>query len=184
MITDQNIKSYYPVGQKTLFMFIFNKSGILFLLAAVLLSGLFGLNYIPYNYLQMAIYVIAGFMALFLTVLALVFLTGWLQYIHYGVYLDQKMLKVKKGLLAEEMSGIPYKHIQDVKIVSGIFDQLLGVSNIIITVSGPDDPISIEKEHKMYLPSLERTIALEIQDSILKLAQVAQIDVLGGQRFQ
>lgn len=179
MADEQNIKSYYPVGQKTLLVFILKKSGLLFLMAMVLVAALFLLNYVPYNYLSYAIYAIAGYTALFLVVLASVFLVAWLQYTHYGVYLDQKTLKVRKGVLREEMAGIPYRRIEDVKIESSVFDQIFGVGDIIITLTGPEDD-KVQGDLKMFLPSLQKNIALEIQDSILKLAQVEQINVLGG----
>jgi uncharacterized membrane protein YdbT with pleckstrin-like domain len=172
-------QQYYPLGNKTLFMLIFKKSGLLFLLFLVLIASIVFLNYIPYDYLHIAINAVFIFIGVFFLMVVLVFFAGWLEYIHYGIFIEEKNLKIKKGFISEEMTGIPYRRIKDVKIERGIISQLFSVSDIIITILGSDDD-DIEKEFTIFLPALPKNIALDIQDTILKKAQVEQIDVLSG----
>ena len=102
---------------------------------------------------------------------------GWLRYIRYGVFIDDKDFKVDRGLFSIEHIGIPYRRIQDVKIQRSLIDQFFGVSNIVITILGSDETPGSHKD-SIILPSIDKNIALHIQDIVLKKAQVEQIHVL------
>ena len=114
-----------------------------------------------------------------------ILLVAWLEYIHYGIFIDEKNLKIKKGLIAEEDTGVPYRRIKDVKIERSLLDQILGMSDIVVTILGSDEsriqkPVEDDEDDVIFLPAIEKETALHIQDMILKKAQVEQIDVLSG----
>src|SRR3989344_920601 len=63
-----------------------------------------------------------------------------------------------------------------------LVDQLFGVSNVVITMLGPgeNEPSAFgQEEDEIILPALDKKIALEIQDIVLKKAQVEQVHILG-----
>ncbi len=181
---EENVQTYYPLGQKTFFMLVFNKSFLSLFLLVLLIVILVLFSYVPSHYISIAMYGIFGYLGFFLVVLLLTFTVGWLEYIHYGIFIDEKNLKIKKGLISEEMTGIPYRRIKDVRIERSLINQIFGVSNIIITMLGEEDKGESqeeeEEEYTMFLPVLEKDVALHIQDTVLKKAQVEQIDVLSG----
>lgn len=176
---ENNVQLYYPLGQKTFFMLILNRSFLLGVLFVCLIALLISFSYVPYAYVNLATQIIFGYLLLFIIVAGLTFVAGWLEYIHYSIEIDEKVLKVKKGFIAEETTGIPYRRIKDVRIKRSLIHQMLGVSNIVIVLLS-DENESSQRESVTFLPVLEKEIALHIQDSILKKAQVEQIDVLSG----
>ncbi len=175
---EENVITYYPLGQKTLFMLVFTRSVLLIMMIFLLIPMVILYNYVPYNYNEIAINVMFGYIAILLLVVILTLIAGWLRYIHYGIFIDQKHLKVKKGFISEEMTGIPYRHIKDVRIERSLLNQIFGVSDIVITLSGEQEDKLSEDELVTFLPALEKDIALQIQDIILKKAQVEQINVV------
>ncbi len=179
---EENIQKYRPLGNKTLFMLIFKKSPIMVLLVPILFFGLFFLNYVPLNYINIAAVIIIAYLMLLLIILGIIFFIGWLQYFRYAIFLGDKDLKIVRGLIATEQIGIPYRYIKDIKIERSLIDQIFGVSDIIITVLGSDEN-KMNDESTTILPSLSKEIALQIQDIVLKKAQVEQISILGGQKI-
>ena len=177
---EEHIRKYHPLGPKTLLIFIFQKSALLLLMAPLLVAFLIGLNYVPAPYLFLAlnfifIYIIA---LIFIIILGVFF--GWLQYYRYWIFIDEKDLKVARGLIAIEQIGIPYRFIKDIKIQRSLIDQLFGVSDVIITVLGDQDTATEERNTTVVFPAVSQEIGLEIQDIVLKRAQVEQISVIGN----
>jgi uncharacterized membrane protein YdbT with pleckstrin-like domain len=178
----ENIKRYHPVGNRTLFMLIFKRSLVFFILIPVLFFVLFGLWYVPSEYVRYAADGVMIYFVGMLLLLAFLVGIGWLEYYRYWIFVDDKDLKIARGLIATEQIGIPYRRIQDIKIRRSLLDQVFGVSDIVIKILGVDNDADNQKEDEIILPSLEKQIAAEIQDIILKRAQVEQISVL-GQKF-
>lgn len=178
---EENIHSYDRLGGKTLFMLVFNKSLLAFFLFVLLAVALVFFPRIPARYIPIVIKFIFLYLGFFLLVVAGTFGAGWLEYIHYSIIIDEKNLKIKKGFIAEETTGIPYRRITDVKIERSLVNQIFGVSDIIISTMGEEEQQSAsQEESETFLPAIEEKIALHIQDLILKKAQVEQIDVLSG----
>jgi|SRR3989338_4395000 len=178
----QNIKTYYPLGRKTLFMIIFKKSLVLVLMIFFLFFGVFAFEFIPPAYYDVAINMMFGYFVLIIISFISVFLLGWLEYFRYKILIDERNLKMERGLISTEQIGVPYRRIQDIKIKRTLIDQIFGVSNIIINVLDSDKNESFEQDESIILPCLDKDIALEIQDIVIKKAQVEQIHVLSSQR--
>lgn len=134
----ENIKKYHPLGQKTLFMMILRRSYIFLLLLPVLIVLLIALVYVPSNLITMVSNGIIVYLGALLLVFAIVLFLGWLEYIRYWIFVDDKDLKIARGLIATEQIGVPYRHIQDIKIKRSLLDQIIGVSDIVITVLGSE----------------------------------------------
>ncbi len=173
-------KKYYPLGKKTFFMLVLKRSFIFFILLPILLFGLIALNYIPSYYIDIAVNIIFIYIAFLLLVFLVAFLISWLEYFRYSISIGNKDLKIKKGLIATEEIGIPYRRIRDVKIKRSLIDQIFGVSDIVVILSDFEEKDTLSDESIIFLPSLEKNIAVSIQESVLKKSQVEQIDVLSG----
>ena len=179
---EENIQKYHPLGSKTLIMLIFERSYILFILVPILVISLFALTYVPSAYIEIAIGVFFAYLAILMLVVLLVFFLGWLEYYRYWIFVSDKDIKVQRGLFATEEVGIPFRRIKDVKIERSIINQILGVSDIVITTLGFEAGDSHE-EDEVVLPAVDKKIAIDIQSTILKKAQVEQINVVAGQKI-
>jgi uncharacterized membrane protein YdbT with pleckstrin-like domain len=177
---DEVIKKYHPLGQRTLMVLVFRRSALFFILVAMLLVLVFVLDYVPAQYLAFAIDgVLALSMGCLVTLFIAMFL-GWLQYWRYWIFIDEKDVKLYRGLIMTEQIGIPYRRIQDIKIKRSLIDQIFGVADIIITVLGSEKNQNFEEESAMILPALSQQIAQEIQSVVLSRAQVEQVTMLQG----
>ncbi len=170
------IKTYSPLGEKTLFMLILKKSAVCILLLPALVVGIIALQYVPEMYFDTAVYVLYGYAAIVFLIICATFFIGWLQYLRYGIVLDSEDVKIQTGLIATEQMGIPYRRIKDVNIKRSLLDQLFGVSDLVITILDSDmNPA--KKEPIIFLPSIDQRVALDIQDAMLNRAEVEQIHV-------
>ncbi len=180
---EENIKIYHPLGRRTLIVFMVKECFSKIPLLVILFAGIFYLQYVPSQYFDLAIYIIWGFTFLTLLLFVWAFFFGWLRYVRYEIYVNDKDLKLQRGLISVEQLGVPYRHIKDLKIERDLLDQIFGVSNIILTVLGSEDNQFSENKTTMVLPSVSREIALEIQDIVLKKIQVEQINVVNNKKL-
>jgi uncharacterized membrane protein YdbT with pleckstrin-like domain len=98
---------------------------------------------------------------------------GYLEYIHYGIFLDESTFKVTSGIIETEELGVPYRHIHEVKIVRTVGDQLFGVSTLEVVIATEEG----EKEKTITLPSLERQLAADIRDALLQKSEIEQLHI-------
>ncbi len=177
-MTTEDVKNYYPLGQKTLVMCILKKSAIFFIFLAILFIGLFFLDNVSREYFDTAVKVIIAYVSFMLFSGLLVFFLGWLQYYRYGISIGQKHLQITRGLISIEQIGVPYKRIRDVKIKRNLIDQFLDTSDIVVALSDFEDENSSSDQSLIFLPSLDQKIATEIRDNILARSQVEQINIV------
>lgn len=178
----EHIKRYHPLGTKTLVMMVLKRSAVFLLFLPILFVGVFFLGYVPESLLNVTANAMLIYVAFLIIAALLALALGWLEYARYWIFVDDRDVKIARGLIATEQIGIPYRRIQDVKIKRSLVDQLFGVSNVVITMLGPgeNEPSAFgQEEDEIILPALDKKIALEIQDIVLKKAQVEQVHILG-----
>lgn len=173
--------TYRNLGTQTLLMMLFKRSTPLLLFLPGLVFLFFLVNYVPIGYINVWSDVVIGYVLVFALVIVIVVAFGCLEYARYGISMGEKSLRVRRGLISVEELGLPYRRIKDVNIRRSLIDQIFGMSDVVITVLDMDDTNNTKNhESTMILPSLRERMALEIQDTILRRAQVEEINVLGG----
>jgi uncharacterized membrane protein YdbT with pleckstrin-like domain len=170
-------KKYEKLGYKTLGLLIWKRSLILLIILAALGLLLLGQTLIPAGYLALAQIGLTGLAAAFLVLAVIVILLGWLEYKHYKIYISDETIKVYRGLISEEEIGLPFRRVKGADIKRSLMDQILGVSDVCLTILGEDDGATASKENQLLLPMLDKKLAQEIQDIILKKAEVEEINV-------
>lgn len=170
-------KNYERLGARTFYVLFLKRANIFFVLLALFIGFLVFKNYIPEQFGYISQYVIWGGLAVAAILLAVALGTARLEYSHYSIYLAADMLKVKRGVFVEEEVGIPYRRIQEVKIQREINDQAFGVSTLFITLLGEEEGTPLTDKSRIVLPYIPAEIALEIQDALLKKAEVEEMAV-------
>lgn len=179
MITvDQGVQQYYPLGPKTLFMLILRKSGIPFLFFIGIIVGVFFLDSVPENLFNTAVTALLVSLVVFIFLFIIAFFIGWLEYYRFSIAISNKDVRIKRGFIATEEIGVPFRRIRDVKIKRSLMDQIFGVSDIVVILSDFEGNSPMSDESTMFLPSIEKGIAMEIQNSILRKSQVEQINLI------
>jgi len=168
---------YKYLGNTTFLLLTIKRLGVFFafLLIIVLVSILTSL--VPNIYTGSVGEVIGLAFIIGIVILAITIITGWLEYTHYTITLNEQGVKVKRGILSEEEIGIPYRRVKEVRIKRSIIDQIIGVSSVIVTILGEDGSEPLSKESSFFLPALTKDIAEKIQEEILARAQVDEISV-------
>jgi len=170
-------KKYEKLGYKTLSLLILRRAVILFI---VLIAGgllLAAASVIPAGYLAAYQLTLAGLAAVFLALAVIVVLLGWLEYKHYNIYISDETIKVYRGLISEVEIGLPFRRVKGADIKRSLLDQILGVSDVCLTILGEEDGDPVSQENQLWLKMLDKNLAQEIQDIILKKAEVEEINV-------
>ena len=174
---DNIIKQYNHLGLKTLALFILKRCPIVILITVLLLVGLFSTPFVPIDYLEVfKIVILSGFFFLIFCSCLVIFI-GWLEYDHYKILISDDSIKISRGILSEEERGIPFRRVKEATVKRNIVDQFFGVSRLILNILGDDNTETSIDETEIILPALEKKIALEIQDIILKKAQVEDVNM-------
>jgi len=182
---EETIQRYYPLGTRTLIVLILQRCFFIIILFIGLFVGLFFLQYVPTKYIIIALYVFLGYLMVLVLLTVFGVFLGWLEYSRYEITLTDKSLKMQRGLISVEQVGIPYRYVQDIKIERSLLDQIIGVSEIMITIAGSEQQEIHPGEgsggniHRVILPAVERKIAQQIQEIVLNRAQIQQIDISG-----
>ena len=84
----------------------------------------------------------------------------------YKYSLEERYFKIEKGIIWKTYNSIPYKKIQNIDISRGIFDRLLGLSNVNIQTAGQKSPLAPIYEGR--LPGLSVQTAQDLQKELLE----------------
>jgi membrane protein YdbS with pleckstrin-like domain len=170
---------YQFLGYKTFIIFTLRRSKLFFifwilaviaLLIANNLSGNFSLIFKIFSEISSI-----GFLLAFIAILIALFF-AWLEYSNYKFLLDENALKIRRGLIPKEEIAIPYRQIQNVNIKRSFFDQIIGVSKLIILTAGHEDKEEkIKTESEGILPAIDNKLAYKIQDELIKRANIEQV---------
>ena len=169
-------KQYEKLGHRTLSLFILKRAPILLVILILLVLLLCFWNFIPIEYLNIVQLITIGLIGIFSFLGIVIVLLGFLEYKHYKIFINDETLKIYRGLISEEEIGIPLRRVKQVDIERSLIDQIWGVSNISLTIAGEEGG-STTNADKFLLTALDKKLAEEIQNIILKEAEVEEISV-------
>jgi uncharacterized membrane protein YdbT with pleckstrin-like domain len=170
-------KQYEKLGGKTLTLFILKRSAILFIILLAILFIFIFQGFIPEDYLMIVQLIIIGLFLIFVIIGLLITALGLLEYKHYKIIISDETIKIYRGLFSEEEIGLPFRRLKQVDIERSLINQIFGVSNIRLTILGEDDDNPVSREKKLIIPYLDKNVAQEIQNIILKESEVDEINV-------
>lgn len=159
-------------GKKTFIFYILRRSGFFFVCTIIFFGLFFVTDLIPGS-LQTYLRLIDFIFILFLLVIAASTIgLSYLEYHNFTVAILERNIKITRGIINRHEVGIPYKAIDRVDIVRTLLYQLFGLSDLVVHVASTDTK---GNEESVTLPFLEKDIAEQIQQEILKRSQVEHI---------
>jgi uncharacterized membrane protein YdbT with pleckstrin-like domain len=173
--------SYHTLGRKTLWMSVLGRiqPAVVLLILSI---GLFVISQQGFlatsSFASLGYYALLGgelCLLLFVLVLGILFLVGWLTYKNYTFALGEDSLKIRRGILSKEEIAIPYRQIQDVDIERDLSFQMLGLSKIVILTAGHEDEKDSSDESEGILPAIDKDLASWLQSELLKRADVQKV---------
>ena len=174
-MADTPQERYERIGTTTLVLLTLPKLGIFGIFLIILGALTFGQIFFP-DAVPLPGILPWGFLVGAI-ILAISIFFGWLEYIHYAIAIDERGIKVSRGMITEKEIALPYRRIKTVTTERTIADQLFGVSGVTISILGEEDMDPTTKDTEIVLPALRKDLASHIQDEIMKRAQVEQINI-------
>ena len=175
-LDNMEVIKYQYLGYKTFLILTFKKSGVFFIF--LIISIVFSLagNNVGGNFASIFSKIASVGFFLSLISFGLTLLFAWLEYSNYRFLLGENAFKIRHGILQKEEVAIPYRQIQNVNIKRSLFDQIVGLSKLIILTAGYEDKEEkISAESEGILPSIDKNLAQKIQDELLKRANIEQV---------
>ena len=172
--SNQNISGSQHLGKRALSFLISKHSHaavVLFLIAiaATLLKNVVGQSAIMSQ-------IIIWSWILFIIMLAYAFIVGWLVYVNYTFSLEDDAFKIRRGVISKKETAIPYRQIRDVNIERSFFQQIAGVSKLVILTVGEESLSSNVSESVLpVVDNIDKHLALAAQAELLKRANVQKI---------
>jgi uncharacterized membrane protein YdbT with pleckstrin-like domain len=171
-------QQYKPLGGRTLMLFIMKRGTFSYIILLVIIASFVFSRFVPYEYTGiLSNIILTGIVAFVISYLIVVFL-GWLEYIHYGVFIKDDGFEVTKGMFSELEVGVPYRFVREVRLERSVADQIFGVSNVVVKILGEVEGLPFSKEHEIILPSINYKMAAEIQESILNKSDACRAKIL------
>lgn len=169
--------AYNRLGKKTFYLFLSQRTSTaaVFLLLALVVSLAHLVFSVPTNIKPF--FGLAGVVLFVLAIgaFAIAFVSAWLLYRSYGFCLTPDALKIRHGVFVEREMAIPFHQIQDISIERSFSEQMMGLSRIIISTAGHDDPSTPGTEGVGILPAIAKATALALQEELLKRADVQKV---------
>ena len=178
------------LGDKTLALFILTRLSKLFVFGFLLIAAALavGANYLPAPILQQVPHLSEWFLGLsgILVFLSIVFaviavLVAYLEYTHYTFELTEHALIISTGIINKKEVSMPYRQIQSVDLSRDLFDQLVGLSKIVILTAGEaDQGDAADEEPRGILPAIDSGRAEELQQELLKRADIEKVSAVAA----
>ena len=176
MNIDQNQVASVPqhLGRRALSFLISKHSHaavVLFLIAiaTTLLKNVVGQS-------DIMIQIILWSWILFIVTFIYAFIVGWLVYANYTFALEDDAFKIRRGVISKKETAIPYRQIRDVNIERSFFQQMAGVSKLVILTVGEESLSSGVSESVIpVVNNIDKHLALAAQAELLKRANVQKI---------
>jgi membrane protein YdbS with pleckstrin-like domain len=109
-----------------------------------------------------------GFTVLTVFFVVIIFIWSRLYYNSYKFEISKKGLKIEKGVIWKHYITIPYDRIQNVDILRGAFDRLLGLSDLQVQTAGYSGAVLTEGRLQGLLPGDAEKLRDELVDKIGK----------------
>ncbi|HVM76749.1 MAG TPA: PH domain-containing protein [Candidatus Paceibacterota bacterium] len=157
----------HRLGHRAFTMFFFSQVKLLLLLILITVGVWYLERYIPPDYaiwgpfaFQIALYVTIAY---FLFVL----LRTYLQYRYYTYYFTEEAFMMTSGYMVRAEVAALYHQIQNVNILRTPIDRMIGVSRIVILMTGD----KLSPQNQIVLPGVGRTKAKLVQRELLTRAR-------------
>jgi uncharacterized membrane protein YdbT with pleckstrin-like domain len=112
---------------------------------------------------------------IFFIALGYAFLSSWLLYKSHEYCLAEDALKIRQGIMTKTEIAIPYRQIQNINIERTFSEQIMGLSRLIILTAGDDNDGKDGAASEGILPAIDKNLASELQNELIKRADVEKV---------
>lgn len=166
MIMD-NLKKH-SLGSRAFTLFFLKRITIPFFLFAFTFAAWYSERWVPLEYLPFADYAAKILLYLSIAFFVLVLLRTYLEYRYHTYTFTEEAFIITYGYIIRNEIAAVYHQIQNVNIKRSPLDRLVGVSQVVIFMTGSDRETS---RTQIILPSIGKTKARLVQKELLMRAR-------------
>ncbi len=173
-----SLNTWNRIGSRTFWLFLSKKITVplTFLLLSIIFTIARSSSALPKTALPLL--GLAGSVCIVVFVIALLYVlaSSWFAYKSHEYCLAPDAFKVRQGVMTKQEMAIPYRQIQNVDIERSFSEQLFGLSRVIILTAGHEDATDKNaSESEGILPAMDKRIAVQLQDELLRRADVQKV---------
>lgn len=158
----------HSLGNRAFLVFLARR--IKFAIFLFILSGAvwFGQRWIPTDYADWGAYAAKIMFAVSVAYFCFILLETYLEYRYYTYLFTDEAFVMTYGYVVRNEIATLYHHIQNVNIERSIMDRMIGVSKIIILMTGADRDT---QRNQIILPAVGHRKAKQVQNELLRRAR-------------
>jgi membrane protein YdbS with pleckstrin-like domain len=157
----------HRLGHRAFTLFLFRRIKFLIFLVVFTLAAWYSERWLPADYAPWGLYAVKILIVLCITYFVIIFIETYLEYRYYTyLFTDEAFMMTSGYVMRTEMAAL-YHQIQNVNIVRGPLDRMIGVSRIVIYMTG-DKSLP---QNQMMLPGVGKTKAKHVQQELLTRAR-------------
>lgn len=157
----------HRLGHRAFTMFLFRRIKFSLFLFALTIASWYGERYVPADYLGWSEYATEVIFALSVAYFVFIFLSTYLEYRYYTyLFTDEAFIMTSGYMVRAEIAAL-YHQIQNVNIMRSPLDRLIGVSRIVILMTGD----KTSPQNQIILPGVGKTKAKLVQRELLARAR-------------
>ena len=158
----------HALGQRAFFVFLFARIKWVVIMFALTFSVWYSVRWVPVDYSFWVSYAAQLLLLLSISLFVLVFLRTYFEYRYYTYLFTEEAFIMTYGYIVRNEVATLYHHIQNVNIERSVLDRAIGVSKIIIMMTGSDRDT---RRNQIVLPAVGRTKARLVQAELLQRAR-------------
>jgi uncharacterized membrane protein YdbT with pleckstrin-like domain len=162
----ENRKKHH-LGHRAFTLFLFSRIKFLFFLIVLTVGIGYAVQYLPPNYLLWAPFIVKLAIAITVAYFVFIFLRTYLEYRYYTYLFTEEAFIMTSGYMLRSEVAALYHQIQNVNILRGPLDRLIGVSRIMILMTGDKS----NAQNQLILPGVGKTKAKLVQQELLTRAR-------------
>jgi membrane protein YdbS with pleckstrin-like domain len=163
----ENFKKH-SLGQRALLRFVFKRIKIFLILIVVAFAAWYAERWVPGEYAPYAAYAVQMLFVVTAITAAVLFLYAYLEYHYYTYSFTDEAFIITYGYVVRNEVAAVYHQIQNVNIRRGVLDRFMGVSEIVIFMTGAD---RTSHQNQISLPAVGKTKARVVQQELLQRAR-------------
>jgi uncharacterized membrane protein YdbT with pleckstrin-like domain len=158
----------HSLGQRAFLIFLFPRLKWVVFLAALTVGFWYAERWVPVDDVQWGIFATHIVFAITVAFFVFVFFETYMEYRYYTYLFSEEAFIMTYGYMTRNEIATLYHHIQNVNIERSVLDRFIGVSKLIILMTGSDRETH---RNQIVLPAIGRKKARIVQTELLRRAR-------------
>jgi membrane protein YdbS with pleckstrin-like domain len=158
----------HSLGHRAFFLFLLKRIKLAAFLFVLWGAAVYAAGWLPQEYAYIGIYITEFLLVVSASYFAIILLLTYFEYRYYTYSFSEEAFVMTYGYVMRNEVAALYHQIQNVNIVRRPLDRMVGVSQVVIFMSGSEREASHDK---IVLPAVGKTKAKQVQKELLMRAR-------------